>query len=301
MKQEVKLNFFWKLGQIWWLLFIPAFFMHWLAPLLAGILAKKRKWIVWSVYYLITVILLFAAAPMPDSVFKSLSIGIFVFSWLGCFIHSIVIAGKFIKIMADKKLGRSLKKQEKLNKEQVKQLKGLSVKHKRLMQTMLVEKKEILDNYNNIDPILQNDMLDLLEMVESYIDYAKELMSKEEEIEKVLKKIDLSNIEKRIKNLKQQHSKTSNIKLKNEYLEAIDNHQKQKDTYSDFRDKKKVIDLKLESNISKLREIKYDLIELKYKVSNDEKNNIFKKVNQLSDDMSVFVDNLKDTHNELNL
>ncbi len=301
MKQEIKFSFFWKVGQLWWLLFLPAFFLHWLAPLIAGIIANKRKWIAWAIYYLFTVILLFVVAPGPDTAFKNLAIGLFVFSWLGNFVHSIVIAVHHIKIMTDKRLGHSIQKQEKLGREYSVQLKGLSAKHKKVMHTLLVEKKEILENYNNIDPILQNEMLDMLEMVESYIDYARELMTKEEELERIIKGINLNQIEGRIKQLKQQISKTSNTKLKNEYLEAIDNSQKQKDAYFSFKDKKKAIDLKLESNIAKLREIKYDLIEMKYKVSEKEKDNIFKKVNKLSEDMTVFVENLKETHNELNL
>ena len=301
MKQEIKFSFFWKVGQIWWLIFLPAFFMHWLAPFIAGLIAKKRKWVLWGVYYLFTVVLLFVAVPAPNIAFRSFAIGLFIFSWLANFVHSIVISIRFIKVMIDKRLGHSIKKQEKLSREYSVQLKSLSPKHRKIMHTMLIEKKEILENYNNIDPILQNDMLDMLEMVESYIDYARELMTKEEEIEKIMKGINLNQIEGRTKQLKLQISKTSNIKLKNEYLEAIDNYQKQKNAYQNFKDKRKTIDLKLESNIGKLREIKYDLIEMKFKVSENEKGNMFKKVNQLSEDMTVFVENLKDTHKELNL
>lgn len=301
MKKELKFNFFWKVGQVWWLIFLPAFFLHWLAPLIAGLVANKRKWIGWAIYYLLTVVMLFIVAPGPDTAFKGFAVGLFIFSWLANFVHSIIIAIKFIKIMIDKRLGHTIKKQEKLSREHSSQLKGLSQKHKKMMHTMLIEKKEILENYNNIDPLLQNDMLDMLEMVESYVDYTKELMVKEEEIEKVMSNINLNQIDNRIKQLKHQHSKTANTKLKNEYLDAIDNYQKQKEAYHEFKDKQKAITLKLESNISKLREIKYDLIEMKYKVSENEKDNIFKKVNKLSEDMTVFVENLKETSDELNL
>ena len=301
MKQKVSFSFLWKIGQIWWLIFLPIFFLHWLSPLLAGALAKKRSWVYWAVYNFLTVVLLFVATPMPDSLFKNLSIGIFIFSWLGCFIHSIIIADKFIRTMIDIKLGRTLKKNEKLNREQQNYLKGYTVMHKQWIQMMLIEKKEILDNYNKIDPILQNEMLDLLEIVESYIDYARELMLKEEEIEKILKKLNINNIEQRIRQLNQQISKTTNINLKNEYQNAIENYQKHKDTYLDFNEKKKMINLKIESNIGKLREVKYDLIELKYKNSETEKNDIFQKANMLSEDITVFIDTLKETHNELHL
>lgn len=301
VKEDIKFSFFWKIGQIWWLIFLPVFFLHWLSPFLAGILSKTKKWIYWSIYYLLTVILLFVVAPLPDSAFQNLAIGVYVFSWLGCFIHSIIISVKFIGIMKDKKLGRSLPKQEKLNREHQKQLKGLGVKHKKIMHTMLQEKKEIMDSYNNIDPVLQGDMLDILEMVETYIEYARELMAKEEEIDEIVRNLNIPKIESRIKQLKLQVNKTTNYQLKNEYLEAIDNYQKQKDTYYSFIEKRKLIDVKLESNISKLREIKYDLIELKYKDSENDKDNIFKKINNLSEEMNVFVDNLKDTHQELKL
>ncbi len=40
---------------------------------------------------------------------------------------------------------------------------------------------------------------------------------------------------------------------------------------------------------------------MKYKATENEKNNIFKKVNELSEDIFIFAENLKNTHNQLNL
>jgi hypothetical protein len=295
--RQPKFSFFWKVGQIWWLLFIPIFLLHWLSPLLAGLLAKKRRWVYWAMYYLATVVLLFIATPMPDVPLRNLFIGIFVFSWLGCFIHSIIIADKFIRVMIDNKLGRNFEKR-KLTRAQQSFLKGHSPKQKQWMQILLVEKKEILENYNKIDPVLQNEMLDVLEMVENYIDYANELMTKELELEKAIKELNIINIEQKIRQLNHQMSKTTNANLKNQYMHSIDNYKKQKDIYLNFLDKKKQINLKFESNIGKLREIKYDLIEMKFKSSREEKDSLLKKANELSEDMTVFVENLKYSPNE---
>ncbi len=296
--RQPKFSFFWKAGQIWWLIFIPIFFLHWLSPLLAGLLARKRGWVYWSVYYLATVVLMFIASPMPHIFLRGLFIGIFVFSWLGCFIQSIIIADKFIRIMIDNKLGRNFENR-KLTRAQQNFLKGHSTKQKRWMQMLLVERKEILENYNKIDPVLQNEMLDILEMVENYIDYSKELMTKEHEIEKTIKDLNIINIEQKIRQLNHQMLKTPNPNLKNQYLHSIDNYKKQKEVYLNFLDKKKQINLKFESNIGKLREIKYDLIEMKFKSSRDEKDKLLKKANDLSEDMTVFVENIGTDYNEL--
>jgi len=273
---------------------------HWLAFLIAGLETKNLKWIKYSIFYAAPLFLIFIALILDYSVLGGLSIISIFFSWIAAFIHSFFIIDDYKKLIIKK---RNLKKSNSFdwleNNKKDKKIDSLSLSHKKILNEMLKEQAIINKKYKNINPIHQLNFIDIIVMVEDFIDQTKELMKKEEEIENIIKKFNISEINEKIKNISLQIKKTTNNILIEEYKNTLKNYEKRKKTYNQFSDKKKIIKLKLESYLVKIKEIKYDFIDVDFLISEEEKNSIFNKTDEIVEDISQQMNFLSDTYRDI--
>ncbi len=286
-----------------WINFIAFIFpFHWLAFLIAGHTTKNKKWIKYSVIYAAPLFLFFVAAFANtfDFIGGILLISIF-FSWIAAFIHSFFIIDDYKKLIIKK---RNLKRANSFdwleNNKTDKKINSLSVNHKKILNEMLKEQRIINKKYNKINPIHQINFIDIIVMVEDFIDQTKELMKKEEEIETIIKSFDIQKINETIKSFTIEIKKTNNDLLISEYQNSIKTLQQRKTTQKEFVDKKKIIGLKLKSYLEKIKEIKYDFIDVNFLISEDEKNNIFNKTDEIVEDIGSQINLLTDTYRKIN-
>ena len=274
---------------------------HWLAFLIAGLETKNVKWIGYSIFYGAPLFLIFIAAILDSSAVVAgfLFLGVFV-SWIVAFIHSFFIIDDYKKLIIKK---RNLKRSNSFdwldNNKNDKKINTLSLSHKKILNEMLKEQSAINKKYKKINPIHQINFIDIIVMVEDFIDQTKELMKKEEKIEEIIKKINISEINKKIKNVLLQIKQTTNNLLIEEYKNSLKNLEKRKKTYKEFIDKKKIISLKLESYLEKIKEIKYDFLEVDFLISEEEKNNIFNKTDEIVEDINQQMNFLSDTYRDI--
>jgi len=166
---------------------------------------------------------------------------------------------------------------------------------------MLKEQAAIRKRYNEISPLHQPNFIDIIIMVDDFIEHATELMKKEKEIDKILLSFNMAQVEKRIDELNQKIRKTSKPELNKEYAQTKEKYFNQRKIYKDFTDKKKVIRLRLESNLMSLKQIKYDLINIDYSVEEKEPHFLFEKVDEISKEMDTHLNIMEETYNELKL
>ena len=274
---------------------------HWLAFLIAGLETKNSTWIKYSIFYAAPLFLTILAAILN---FNSALAGLFVMSiflsWMITFIHSFFIINDYKKLIIKK---RNLEKSNSFdwleNNKQDKRINSLSIFHKKIMNEMLKEQKIINKKYNKINPIHQLNFIDIIVMVEDFIDQTKELMKKEEEIEEIIKRFEISEVNEKIKTTNAKIKQTTNKELIEEYKNSLKNYTKRKETYKEFIDKKEIIKLKLESYLAKIKEIKYDFIDVDFLISEEEKNSIFSKTDEISEDISQQMNFLSNTYKDI--
>ena len=275
---------------------------HWLAFLIVGLETKNTKWIKYSIFYAAPLFLTFFAAILGSSgaVGGLLILSIF-FSWMAAFIHSFLIIDDYKKLIIKK---RNLKKSNSFDwledNKRDKKIDSLSLSHKKILNEMLKEQRIINKKYKKINPIHQLNFIDIIVMVEDFIDQTKELMKKEEEIEIIIKRFNISEVDKQTKTINAKIKQTTNKELIKEYKNTLINYEKRKKTYNEFTDKKKIITLKLGSYLAKIKEIKYDFIDVDFLISEEEKNSIFNKTDEIAEDISQQMNFLSDTYRNIN-
>ncbi|MBN1252265.1 MAG: hypothetical protein JXR51_10145 [Bacteroidales bacterium] len=276
--------------------------VHWMSFIIAGFETKNTKWILFGIFYAAPLFLLFLSflsGSTNSAMFGFLSFSIFI-SWIITFIHSFLIRDDYKKLIIKKRnISKSNNYDWLINNKKDKLVNSLSINHQKIINEMLKEQKEINGKYNKINPIHQANFIDIIVMVEDFIDQTKELMKKEEELDKIIKGFNISEINLKIKEITDKMQKAERKELREEYENTLNNYKQRKQTYSEFADKKEIINLKLESYLVKIKEIKYEFIEVDFLISEEKKNNIFKKTDEIAEDINMQIDILSDTYKNI--
>ncbi len=294
---------FWKITRLWWILLAFVFLINWMSLIIVGLEVRKKKWIFFGVLYAIPVFIFMTLNGQIAGLVKNVVMSLFFFSWFATIIHSIAIRKEYLYLLANKGNKKADGYKNKFvvkNKQRQKTYTKLSVSHQKIYNALLNEQTAIRKRYDEISPLHQPNFIDIIVMVDYFIEQAEELMKKEEEIDKIIAGLNIEQVEDRIEELFQKIKQTNKVDLKNEYEQVLEKYKKQKQIYKDFTNKKKLIKLKLESNLVNLKEIKYDLIKIDYVVDEKEPHFLFKKVDDISKEMDTYLDVMTETYNELN-
>ncbi len=290
---------FWKITHLWWLILPFIFLIHWISLIIVGLEVRKKKWVLFGILYSIPVFIFMSLNGQISGITENVVMSLFFFSWFATIIHSIAIRKEYLYLLANKKNVKSIKYK---NKPTVKKrsFARASSKHQSIYNALLIEQKAIRKRYDEISPIDQPNFIDLIVMLDYFIEQAQALIKKEEDIDEIIAGFNIEQIEDRIKELNKKINQTNKINLKNEYEQIIEKYKKQRQIYTDFTNKKNIIKLKLESSLISLKEIKYDLIKIDYVVDKKEPHFLFEKLDEISKEMDTYIEVMTETYNELN-
>jgi len=290
---------FWKITRLWWIFLAFLFLIHWMSLIVAGLEARRKKWILFGVLYAIPVFLFMIFNKQVGELAENIIMSLFFFSWFAAIIHSFAIRKEYLYLLANKG-GKTHSEFKKKAVQRESRTKKVSSDHQSIYDAMLKEQLAIRKRYDEIDPLHQPNFIDIIIMVDHFIEQAEELIKKESEIDKIIAGLNIKQVENRITELNDKISKATEVELQKEYEQTKASYEKQRQIHKDFSDKKNVIGLRLESNLMNLKEIKYDLIKIDYVVDETKPHFLFEKADEISKEMDSYLESMKDTYNELN-
>jgi len=302
MNKLAEKSTFWKISRLWWVFLAFVFLIHWMSIIIAGLEVRRKKWIIFGIIYSIPVFIFMIFNKQVGGVAENIIMSLFFFSWFATIIHSIAIRKEYLYLLANKgdtKIAKYKNKFVGSKKQNKKTFVKPTSDHQRIYNAMLKEQSAIRKQYDEIDPLYQPNFIDIIIMVDHFIEQAEELMKKEKEIERVIAGFNIERIESRIEELNKKISSTTKVELQKEYKQIKEKYKKQILIHKDFTDKKNVISLKLESNLMNLKEIKYDLIKIDYAVDKKEPHFLFEKADEISKEMDIYLDSIKETYDDL--
>lgn len=104
---------------------------------------------------------------------------------------------------------------------------------------------------------------DFEQVLEGYVKQVVELSRKDQEINKTLESIPMTNLERELLDLQKQHSDTGNPDLKVELEKSIESLKKQQNSYYELEKQQQFLKAKLSSAINSLRQLQLDLVRMR--------------------------------------
>ncbi|AHC13534.1 adenylate/guanylate cyclase domain-containing protein [Salinispira pacifica] len=104
---------------------------------------------------------------------------------------------------------------------------------------------------------------DFEQVLEGYVSQVVELSRKDQEINKTLEAIPMTNLEGELLDLQKQHEATGNPDLKVELEKSIESVKKQQNSYYELEKQQQMLKAKLSSAINSLRQLQLDLVRMR--------------------------------------
>ena len=301
MAKKIKQRKIWT-GWIKLLGIIPI--INWLPFLIVGLVVKNKKWILFSILYVSPLVLLIVSILIGGDIESELNDLLFLslwLSWLIALIHAIYMSNEYPSLLRKKWETKQNEFDWLTFKKRDKAINVLSREHQRIINKMLNELREINRKYNKVNSLYQVNFMDIVIMLEDFIDQTIELIKKEEHLDKITKKISVSKIELKIKELSSKIGNTEIREFKEEYKITLNNYKKRKNVCIGFVDQKVQIDLKLNNYIMRCKEIKRDFMNLNFSTAGEKEINILIRTEEITKDVNSQINILSDTLKELNI
>jgi hypothetical protein len=295
----------WKIRHSLWMIFAFIWFINWTPFLYVGVKARKRKWIISSVVYLVTSIGPFFMRGVPDeSPINDIVLVVFLISWLIGIVHAFVIRKEVLLIMATTEKLRDMELKVQVEKEYDIHIKeDENIFEEEVFQRLSVDDKLKL---TEIDGVMKNiyETLRLIKakssdkdkfmIVGKFMDYIKEY---EDALPVLAKNFEdgllfvgrYSNIEREIKEFEQKVNKSEGL-TKKTYEKALNEKRATLDEIIKIRSSLSESESKLYLILSVLQKIEaiLEAAKLSQDFSNEE-------VNTLNSYLETFAENIKDT------
>jgi len=171
-------------------------------------------------------------------------------------------------------------------------------KYEKITQKVNNLRSEILEKIKTSDEYHSDIIEDIKPLVDKYIAQVSELIARDKKLESVLRNNPPEKINDAILELNQKLGETRNLMLQNEYKKAIEKHQKHKQTLKEFIEQREMINLRLDSTVMSLNEIKFDLIKMENLAADDQREKFFELFDEKSNDLSNYLEILKETYDE---
>lgn len=137
---------------------------------------------------------------------------------------------------------------------------------------------------------------DLKPLVNKYVEQIKELVERDKKIERVLQNSSIDKIDSAISELNRRLQSTQNPELKREYEKSIAKYFKHKKSLQEFAEQREMINLRLESTVMSLSEIKFDLLKMETITSEQEGRNLYKQFEEKTQDLTNYLSALRNDY-----
>ncbi|PIE86022.1 MAG: hypothetical protein CSA05_02420 [Bacteroidia bacterium] len=174
----------------------------------------------------------------------------------------------------------------------------LAQKGKTVLKKVSQLRKEILDKLHHSKQIDNSIVRDIKPMVDKYVSQVKELIERQIRLEHIIQRNQMSNINTKINNLKQKASETNSHQVKYEYQTTVAKLEKQRETIQEFIDESEMLQLRIDSHVVSLEQIKFDLFRVESLTFDEQRKEFTKMFEEKSADLSNYLSVLKESYDE---
>lgn len=107
----------WKVRHSLWMVFAFIWFINWTPFMYVGIRARKRKWILSSIIYMVACIGPFILRGRNETSLYNIMMAVFIVAWLFGIVHAFIIRKEFLFIIAATEKSRDRELRERIEKE----------------------------------------------------------------------------------------------------------------------------------------------------------------------------------------
>ena len=136
--------------------------------------------------------------------------------------------------------------------------------------------------------------------MDKYTNQIQELTKREKELKSTLAPFSLTKIETELNEMQEKYDKAESSFLKNEYKRSIVQHEKHKKSLVELLNHKEVINLRLNSSLNLLKQLKLDTVRIKT-ISDINEPFAVKELNQKTEELSQYLEDFQEGINHLAL
>jgi len=140
--------------------------------------------------------------------------------------------------------------------------------------------------------------IDIIEQIDNFILKIRELITLSDEIDEIINANSNEDIDTHLIRLKEKLNTTENEELKTEYNKSISQHEKQKKSFTDLKNQKEIIYLRITNALSSLKQLEIDFTRMKG-VASKENDASVKIFAETSEELTNYVDNIKMSYQNL--
>ncbi len=288
----------WKILNSWHIVLSLLFMVFFMGVLIPGLVVKKRKWIIIGIVLAAPIVFFMSVITNPankDTFLANIGVVLFLISWATSIVYSIAIRKEYLFLLAEKgndysgyRNKYSKKKQEKKIVEQ----------HDGLWQEVLQLKQMIITQIADNNAFDASIISDINPLVDKYVNQTKQLIARDKKLRKLVNKQSITEIDDLIIELKTKLTETTNRSLETEYQLTIDKYQKHRQVYREVSEQIEMNRLRLNSTVMSLKDIKLNLIKFEGIVSDEIRKNFIEDFHQKSNELTIYLDQLKDVYDD---
>ncbi len=189
--------------------------------------------------------------------------------------------------------------EEELKTETVSQSAGES-KKKALLKKLNNLSKSIKETLKKSDSYTREVVRDITPLMDKYMEQVHDLMERDEKLERILANNSVKEISMKISELQSKYDLENSETLKHEYSRAIERHRKRKKSIQEFKEQRKIINLRLQEIEMSFEHIEYDLVRIETLNEAEQRNEFNKMFKDRSDDLENYLKALKSTYDDMN-
>lgn len=173
---------------------------------------------------------------------------------------------------------------------------GSISEHKQILRKVSQLREAILNKIKRSDQFDNGIVRDIKPLVDKYLNQVKELVERDEKLERIIAKNPIAEIDMQISRLKQKATETNSDMLKYEYQNAVQKHEKHKNSIEEFVEQREMISLRLNSTVMSLEQIKFDLLRIESLAADEQRSEFTRIFEEKSADLSNYLSLLKDSY-----
>ncbi|MBU8913833.1 MAG: hypothetical protein KOO61_07410, partial [Spirochaetales bacterium] len=139
---------------------------------------------------------------------------------------------------------------------------------------------------------------DFLPVLDNYVEQIKLLDQKNRELDQIMHGIPVAELQRDLATLQKQRAKTENEKVLAEYDQSIRQIEKQQTSFTELKNEREILRLRLSSGLSQLKQMEIDLVRMA-SLSSDEEVASIGMLKDKSDELSQYLDDLREGYREL--
>jgi len=232
--------------------------------------------------------------PDETSWLETFAITLWLLSSLAAFVHAWIIKPKYWLILQEKERVRREATEE--TRRFAMQNPKANMLHHKLMQDVIQTKNDILrkiGSSDNIDTFLSDDIKN---MTENFTEQIKLLVEKDKKLTLQINPKGAEKAEIDLSKLEKQRDNSDDVRLLNEIQTAIDSKQRLVNSYKEMKVTHDTIKLRLDTAVSSLKQVKFDLIKLEGVFNDEQKKQFFTDFEDKANELSGYVEAIKESY-----